>query len=211
MLKLIAACDLSVCLLTYELFSDLHRHLWMLFNSQTSKNRWIKYHYLNFSFPLYFGCGCFLLRDTRRRPHQPLCFVPRLPPFQVKPSWGLRDCTRSCTNCNMTSRWWRKSPFWWARCRACTRYASRSAPLCSALPAAAEQPPRESRYHPAFIMRGGRGVLGEAVTAGRGVDVTICSDSLREIFLTCISSHPPKKLIFAIIFFSFFFCYWLEY
>lgn len=132
------------------------------------------------------------------------------PPSQVKPSWGLRDCTRSCTNCNMTSRWWRESPFWWARCRACTRYASRSATLCSALPAAAEQPPRESRYHPAYIMKGGRGVLGEAVTAGRGVDVTICSDSLGEIiFLTCISSHPPKNL-FLLSFFSFF-CYWLEY
>lgn len=47
-----------------------------------------------------------------------------VPPSQVKPSWGLRGSTRSCTNCNMTSPSWRKSPFWWARCRACTRYAT---------------------------------------------------------------------------------------
>lgn len=128
------------------------------------------------------------------------------PPSQVKPSWGLRDCTRSCTNCNMTSRWWRKSPFWWARCRACTRYASRSAPLRTSC--RSQTASQGKLLSPRIHNEGGEGVFSvAAVTAGRGGDVTICSDSLREIiFLTCISSHPPKNLFLLSFFFSFVYC-----
>lgn len=72
-----------------------------------------------------------------------------LPPSQVKPSWGLRGCTRTCTNCSMTSLSWRRSLFLWAHCRGCTRYP----PLRFALPAVAKQSPRESQYHTRYIMQ----------------------------------------------------------
>lgn len=72
-----------------------------------------------------------------------------LPSSQVKPSWGLRGCTRTCTNCSMTSLSWRRSLFLWAHCRGCTRYPT----LRFALPAVAKQSPRESRHHAGYIMQ----------------------------------------------------------
>lgn len=97
-----------------------------------------------------------------------------LPASQVKPSWGLRGSTRSCTNCNMTFLSWRRSLFLWAHCRGCTRYV----PLHFTLPTVAGLSHRESLYHTTHIMQQshakGMGFLSPTESAGQTTDVTLC-------------------------------------